>query len=303
MENEDYSFFNYLYSLKNNYNIHVSIKEFVKFFELDVKAYNIIHPLIFHNNPYCMYVKSKSKLYAKCFLSKKLIGNKLKQFKKGYYGICHAGIKEYIAPVICDNKLIACIDLGLFRAPEDVVNNCIGKICHYSDAIRGVALSHYNHTTQEFDFSQETISKIVENITEYLVNYYLRVKFVELKTSDDNLYSHEDRIISMALNYIKNNFVRSLGEAEIANISGCSVSALSHVFKKRVGMNIKTYINSLRLRQAELYLQNTDANITEIAFAVGFNDSNYFSKLFTQSNKINPKDYRKRCFSSDSSHR
>ena len=45
-------------------------------------------------------------------------------------------------------------------------------------------------------------------------------------------------------------------------------------------MNIIDYINQKRIEEAKLYLQRGNISITEIAFMVGFNDLNYFSRVF-----------------------
>ncbi|WP_257006129.1 helix-turn-helix domain-containing protein [Shouchella clausii] len=57
-------------------------------------------------------------------------------------------------------------------------------------------------------------------------------------------------------------------------------------------MNMMHYINLKRVEEAKLYLQG-DTPITEIAFLVGFNDANYFSRVFKQIVSVTPLQYRK----------
>ena len=52
------------------------------------------------------------------------------------------------------------------------------------------------------------------------------------------------------------------------------------------------YLGKLRLAHAMRALRASDENITGIAFASGFNDSNYFSHAFTKLTGVSPNRYR-----------
>jgi AraC-like DNA-binding protein len=49
-----------------------------------------------------------------------------------------------------------------------------------------------------------------------------------------------------------------------------------------------------RINRACSLLRHTDKQITEIAFEVGFNDSNYFTRQFRKTTGLAPRDYRMR---------
>ena len=58
-------------------------------------------------------------------------------------------------------------------------------------------------------------------------------------------------------------------------------------------MPIVFHINDLRVQKAKELLVKTNFSITEIAYQVGFNDSNYFTSIFKKYAKITPMKYRK----------
>ena len=58
-------------------------------------------------------------------------------------------------------------------------------------------------------------------------------------------------------------------------------------------MTPTTYLNQLRVKQAETLLLNGSATIGEISFAVGIEDANYFVKLFKKYNGQTPSEYRR----------
>ena len=59
-------------------------------------------------------------------------------------------------------------------------------------------------------------------------------------------------------------------------------------------MNITEFINQKRIEEAKLYLKRGNISITDIAFMVGFNDLNYFSKVFKKLTSVTPSQYAKR---------
>ncbi len=59
-------------------------------------------------------------------------------------------------------------------------------------------------------------------------------------------------------------------------------------------MNITEFINQKRIEEAKLYLKRGNFSITDIAFMVGFNDLNYFSKVFKKLTSVTPSQYAKR---------
>ncbi|HYX51573.1 MAG TPA: helix-turn-helix transcriptional regulator, partial [Ktedonobacteraceae bacterium] len=71
-------------------------------------------------------------------------------------------------------------------------------------------------------------------------------------------------------------------------------SYLSRVFKKEMGITLTDYINKLRIEEAKYMLDHRNISVSEAALSVGFNDPNYFSKVFTKLEHMAPHDYRKR---------
>ena len=75
---------------------------------------------------------------------------------------------------------------------------------------------------------------------------------------------------------------------QLTAITCLSRDHFSHLFKKLTGRSVNEYINGMRIDKAEMLIKNTDMNITEIAMATGFNDANYFSRIFRKYKKTPP---------------
>jgi len=83
-----------------------------------------------------------------------------------------------------------------------------------------------------------------------------------------------------AEDYIRENFTRKISLKEVAKISGLSPPYFSTLFKKERGKNFSTYINRLRVEKAAAMLEETDFSLCKIAYACGYEDQSWFSKIF-----------------------
>ena len=64
-------------------------------------------------------------------------------------------------------------------------------------------------------------------------------------------------------------------------------------FKQQFGITPVDYINEQRIKNAQMMLLAADRTITEICFSCGFNNLNYFLKLFKRYTGLTPVQYRK----------
>lgn len=101
-------------------------------------------------------------------------------------------------------------------------------------------------------------------------------------------------IIKEAIITIRFNIDQPVSLNTLAEMLGVNPSHLSRTFKKALGMTLTDYINKLRIEEAKYLLDFSNNSVTEIASHVGYNDSNYFSKVFRKWEHVTPHDYRKR---------
>jgi len=106
---------------------------------------------------------------------------------------------------------------------------------------------------------------------------------VELKTAE---------IAWLIQRHIETNYKDPIRIEELAAKFHIHSSYLSHEFKKSTGYSVHQYLIFWRLSVARQLLAETDLPITGIAYAVGFNDSSNFSRLFRQRVGCTPNRYR-----------
>lgn len=97
-----------------------------------------------------------------------------------------------------------------------------------------------------------------------------------------------------AVQYIEHHYNTEISYTELAQLLNVSKYHFCHLFKEATGKTVVQYINDVRLDKAYHLLKNTDMNITQISMSVGFNDMNYFSRLFRKYKNVPPSKVRVR---------
>lgn len=80
----------------------------------------------------------------------------------------------------------------------------------------------------------------------------------------------------------------------IADAMGMSRSVLYTKIKQQLGMTPIDFVRHVRIMRACELLKDTDESLSSVAFAVGFSDAKYFSKVFKRETGIVPTEYRER---------
>jgi YesN/AraC family two-component response regulator len=67
---------------------------------------------------------------------------------------------------------------------------------------------------------------------------------------------------------------------------------LSRLFKKETGQNFLDYVTDIRMEKAKDLLRHTSFKIYEIAEKIGYQEIQYFGKLFKKRMNMTPKEFR-----------
>lgn len=109
--------------------------------------------------------------------------------------------------------------------------------------------------------------------------------------ADTHLYSEPVRkgIDWLVRLYDQPHSIKQLCEAV-----GYSRSHYTRLFSKQTGVAPIVWLNRYRLEQAKRLLVQSDKTAGEIARAVGISDQNYFARLFRQTEKLSPQEFRRK---------
>lgn len=134
------------------------------------------------------------------------------------------------------------------------------------------------------DFSFHEINHLISHLLVTLIRNLSAVKVVHSR----------DAVISEVVAFIKENFQTNITLSQLADVHFISPEHLSRTFKKETNFGFNEFISLVRLQKAEQLLKGRGTHsIAEIAYACGFNDSNYFSDKFKRAYGISPLQYSK----------
>lgn len=109
---------------------------------------------------------------------------------------------------------------------------------------------------------------------------------------DFNDIKHHN-VIYQTTAYIKENLAEKLTLEDAAEHVSLSKSYFCRILKDELGYTFTEYVNHLRVERAKLYLRDNTMSIADIAYAVGFDDQSYFTRIFKRLTNVSPGQYRK----------
>lgn len=94
-----------------------------------------------------------------------------------------------------------------------------------------------------------------------------------------------------AIYFIKQKFREKIRSEEVAAACEMGTFRFSRAFHEIFGLTFQDYVLRYRILEACRLLRNPDANVTKVAYSVGFNDASYFSRVFRRFIGTSPSAY------------
>lgn len=92
-------------------------------------------------------------------------------------------------------------------------------------------------------------------------------------------------------NFIEKNYTHNISLSEVSAVAHMSEGYFCRMFRQSTGRSLTDYVNRLRIEKAILFLNQGICNVTEASMSVGFDDINYFSRVFKKYMKQSPANY------------
>jgi len=122
-----------------------------------------------------------------------------------------------------------------------------------------------------------------------LRNWYEKGLDLNIST---NINERALKKLQRVFDYVDKNYMNDISAESVASTCEMSYSYFSRFFKAAVGKAFSTYLNYVRITEAEKLLLSTNLNITEIAMEIGFTSSSYFIQQFKHYKILSPKQFK-----------
>ena len=154
-----------------------------------------------------------------------------------------------------------------------------------------IILSGYS----EFEYAQQALRY---GVTEYLVKPILKKDFqISLEHVMEKFFEKEESFpddgISTVKKYIAEHVGEDLSLEILGEVAHLHPAYLSKTFKEETGKNLSAYITDVKMERAAELLSGTDRWVHEIMESVGYQKSQYFSKIFKEKYGVTPNEYRR----------
>jgi AraC-like DNA-binding protein/ligand-binding sensor protein len=227
------------------------------------------------NCKYCRLLRTKLSYENVCrkLDRKKMLQASQEQTLVSY--TCHGGMIEAILPVYTVDKLIGYIMIGQFRTSE-AMPTLLGHLCK---------ASHGNDRLYKAFLTAPLYPK--KRVKEILALFSL---LVDLIVKHHMITTYSKSSIHKIISFIDEYPSSDLTLSGAANMLGCSISSISHEFRKMTGRSFRQYIIERRLAKAdELLLSNNNSlKIRDIASQVGYADPYMFSRIYKKHRHKSP---------------
>lgn len=140
-------------------------------------------------------------------------------------------------------------------------------------------------------FSQQIIISQIETLLNYSERFYNR-QFITRKKSNHQILESLEKLLT---DYFNNEKLLTQGLPTVQYISeslNTSPNYLRSMLKVLTGLNTQQHIHKKVIEKAKEKLSATDLSVSEIAYALGFEHSQSFSKFFKTKTNLSPMEFR-----------
>lgn len=176
--------------------------------------------------------------------------------------------------------------------------NCSGEYLKNADFMEAFVYRNKKHSREIWRIIKKIEDEYLraDKFSQSLIKGYMQ-QLLAVVYRTENHYENtrlQNKYVQKALDILEEDFTTEITLSALADSFKISAEHFSRIFKKETGLGFNEYLSLLRLKKAEGILKRDDGtSISEIAFACGFNDSNYFCEKFKKVYGISPLRFKK----------
>lgn len=172
----------------------------------------------------------------------------------------------------------------------------VNEALHLSDKEKEIILALFRNIEDELsnridEISQDIVVSQIELLLSYAHRFYKR-QFITRKPANNTLLQNLEAILEAYFSGAESLHRGTPSVQYLADRLNLTPSYLSDMLRSMIGMNTQQLIHDKLIEKAKEKLATTDLSVSEIAYELGFEHPQSFSKLFKSKTKKSPLDFR-----------
>lgn len=147
----------------------------------------------------------------------------------------------------------------------------------------------FNKIYQEFTYRE---NGYLDMIRAYVVELIIKIFRKMSAVSHPEIFNRQAQIVDTTLDYLRQNYQKRLSLDDLAAQVFLSKDYFARLFRETTGMPISALLQQIRIDEACKLLKGTDTKIDDVAGFCGFNDIQYFYRIFKKVTGMTPRQYR-----------
>lgn len=197
--------------------------------------------------------------------------NGMEAFEEEVHALCNEARKQKMPVELFKNRLVQAVD------------NMICQIIHENRMNCEFAEKWTSGTVVASEATREdNVLKMESRLVKFMEKFHEEMS-EEIKQDE----------LADVFRYIEQNLHRKILLTELAQAGGMSIPSMSKKFKMRTGITIMQYVNTQRIKQAKLLLENPSNSLWQIVETIGFTNVNYLIRVFKKVTGMTIGEYRR----------
>lgn len=234
-----------------------------------------------------------------------------KSLKKHLEGICEIyeakNGKEALEIFEAEKIQIAVLDiempcmdgLEVARQIRKINENCViiflTAFDEFAYAKQAIGVRALDYLLKPYDEKELlfVVEEAMHIVDKYIVNVQREVMELSERLKDGKEGDIRLSVVREIMNsYIEKHYTEDISMHDMAREMNYSDAYFCKLFKQCFKENFTTYLANYRIHRAKLLLEDHRMNIKDVGKAVGYEDSNYFSRVFRRGVGCTPSEYR-----------
>lgn len=209
-------------------------------------------------------------------------------YPDGRYHCCHAGLMEWVMPVMHQDRLAWILFAGQAK-PKGELPQMIKDIRRTQDSIH---LPHLRHADELYS---ESVLESLRQLRARLTLWHEEMQLVFSNPHAPRLPGSRGPASRRLLvqTYLYRHHAHAISVASLAEHLSLSESRTTHLVRELFGCTYVQLLCQMRLRTAASLLRNSSLSVLEICLSSGFQDLSHFHRVFLKRFGMTPLQFRK----------